>query len=190
MKSPDSIRSSNWFSRLFLVAKKLTPQAVQDKADQDGPEAQNNLGVLFMHGAPFPPDFSAAARCFQNAADQGNALAQVNLGLMHTRGEGVATNPAEAAKWFLRAAEQGDASAQFKLGTNSHRSSFDLAGAEADEARITALKWFRLAAAQGFHNAEAACGSLIVKMTHAELAESNRRVAAFTAKLFRPLPES
>ena len=156
------------------------------QADQDGAEAQNNLGVLFANCPPFPSDLKAAIRNFQKSADQGNSMAQVNLGLMHTRGEGVAADLNEARKWFRRAAEQGDASGQFKLGMSCHRCSFDLTGASAEEAQVEALKWFLLAAAQQFQNAQNLSDSLTMHMTSAQVAETNRRVAAFAKKTEGP----
>ncbi len=173
----------NWFARTFLPPQSANPQAMEIQAEQDGAEAQNNLGVLFTNCPPFPSDLEAAVRNFQKSADRGNPLAQVNLGLMHARGEGVALNTNEARKWFRRAAEQGDASGQFKLGMSCHRGSFDLTGAPAEEAQVEALKWFLLAAAQQFQNAENLSGSLTMQMTSAQVAETNRRVAAFAKKI-------
>src|ERR1044071_1476454 len=173
----------NWFARTFLPNQSGTPLTIEAQADLDGAEAQNNLAVLFTNCPPFPTDLQAAIRNFQKSADQGNALAQVNLGLMHARGEGVAPNIDEARKWFRRAAEQGDASGQFKLGMSCHRCSFDLTGAPAEEAQVEALKWFLLAAAQQFQNAENLSGSLTMQMTSAQVAETNRRVAAFAKKI-------
>ncbi len=157
------------------------PADLQARADAAGPEAQNNLGVLFASGAGFPQDFPAAAACYRKAAEHGFAVAQTNLARMYARGEGQPKDDVEAGKWFRRAARQGDASAQFQLGISLHRLSLHEPAVAIPEAKIEAFMWLQLAAAQGFYNAELYCGRLNLQMSNAEVREAQRRVAEFVA---------
>ena len=74
---------------------------------------------------------------------------------------------------------RGDAGGQYKMGRSFQRDSTDGLPANATEARIEAYKWFQLSAAQGYKNSETAYATLTFKMTHADVAEGNRRVARF-----------
>jgi len=47
------------------------------------------------------------------------------------------------------------------------------------ESRIEAYKWLQLAAAQGYGGSEAGCEIVALGMTHEEVLESRRRLAAF-----------
>jgi TPR repeat protein len=107
---------------------------------------------------------------------------------MYERGCGVIRNASQSRAWFLKAAEQGDAGAQFHLGMSCHRETFDPARTDSVECKIEALKWLLMAAAQEYQNAEASCNGLILKMSHEELAESNRRMAALRERMQMALP--
>jgi TPR repeat protein len=53
----------------------------------------------------------------------------------------------------------------------------------APESKIEAYKWYHLAASQGYKDSAAACDTLTLNMTSAEVADGNHRAAAFlTAK--------
>jgi TPR repeat protein len=59
------------------------------------------------------------------------------------------------------------------------------------ESKIEAYKWLHLAAAQGFQGSEAACETVALVMTREEVADGNRRAAAFEADHFdRPQAQS
>ncbi len=166
-----------WFSRLFRSPDRSTPSDLQAVADETGPDAQNNLGALLSNN-----DLrSEAAISYRKAADRGHAMAQSNLGLMYSTGEGVGRDDGQAQHWFGRAAAQGHATAQFQLGNRCHRASLALAGPEAREARIEAFKWFQLAIAQGYPNADASCERVNIAMSGEEVAEGHRRIGAFVA---------
>ena len=157
------------------------PEELQAQAAAAGPEAQNNLGVLYVSGRSFLQDYQAAALCFRQAAERGFAVAQTNLARMYAQGEGRPKDEVEAGKWFRRAANQGDPGAQFHLGISLHRLSLGVPATAAPEAKIEGFMWLQLAAAQGFHNAESACGQLNLQMSKAEIDEARRRVAKFVA---------
>ncbi len=182
MKTSDSPSKKSWLKNIFSSAE-VSPKQMEADAQRDGPDALNNLGVLYLNTHWLHFDESAAARCFRGAAEQGHAMAQNNLGLLYTRGHGVARDLPEAGRWFLKAAAQGDPGAQFHLGTTFHRNSVDPSHADSGECQIEALKWLLLAAAQGYGSAESACGPLILQMTHLQTTESNRRVTDFQSKI-------
>lgn len=173
---------NHWYNLFSAEAGGASQEKLQAQADAGGPEAQNNLGVLFTTGGEFPQDYSAAAQCFRKAADQGYALAQANLAQIYAIGEGQPKDHAEATKWYRRAAQQGDAGAQFHLGLDLYRASLDGTSAVVAEARIEGFMWLQLATAQGFFNAEIARDRLNLKMSQAEFQEGNRRVAEFVAQ--------
>ena len=165
---------SSWFKRVFS-SRNVTVAELEAEVEREGPEAQNNLGVLFT----FTERAAPAADCFRRAAERGDTVAQYNLALSYEQGRGVLRDLQEAQRWYLRAAESGDASAQFHLGISFHRESFSGESAAAEELKIEALKWLLLAAAQGHHNAERSCEPLILSMNPIQTEETNRRLAAF-----------
>ena len=168
-----------WYRRLLSPSVPFSAVDLQTQAAAAGPEAQNNLGILFASTSKFPQDYAKAAACFQRAAEQGHALAQNNLGLMYSAGEGVPKDSAQAHKWFLRAAAQGDPAAQYHLGVNYHRESLSLADGAAGEARIEAFMWLRLAATQGYRGAETSCERVNLSLSATEHTEAVRRVTVF-----------
>jgi uncharacterized protein len=169
-----------WIARLISpdrddqALSATIPVEVTDESD-----AANNQGAIYAGRDGVPADYVKAIECFRKAADAGHPLAQNNLGLMFASGHGVARSEVEACKWFRRAAAQGDAGGQFNLGNMCHPSSLGQLVSEAGEARIQAYMWFSLAAAQGYHKAQASSESLNVQMSNAEIQESRRRTAAF-----------
>ncbi len=168
----------DWFGRMFARSPQ-TPEQLLATAEREGPDSQNNLGIIYMAAPERGESDHAAAECFLAAAKRGHGPAQYNLGLLYERGQGVPQSANEAHAWFLRAAEQGNPSAHFRLGVQSHRKSLDLKDEAADESKTEALKWLLLAAEQGYHKAEGLCGSLALEMTQAQVNDSNRRAATF-----------
>ena len=170
----------NWHNP-FSLSSPGTPETFQNQADAGGPEAQNNLGVLYTTGGAFPVNYPAAALCFRKAAEKGYALAQTNLARMYALGEGQPRDNAEALKWLRRAATQGDAGAQFHLGVALHRASLGTTTPLLTETKIEAFMWLQLATSQGFFKAETARDQLNLQMSQSEFQESSRRVARFVA---------
>jgi TPR repeat protein len=82
---------------------------------------------------------------------------------------------------MTRAAKLGDAAAQYKLGVQQHLACRENRRGTVSGARIEALKWVRLSAAQGYRGAASACEFVALPMTREEVAEGGRRVAAFVA---------
>jgi len=151
------------------------------KADQGDAEAQFALGLNYGSAEGKLENLVQAAEWYRKAADQNHSLAQFNLGLMYFKGDGVPRDAAAAVSWMRRAANQGDAGAQFNLGMRCHRAS--LGGLQLDplESKVEAYKWLRLAATQGYRGSAEACESVTLAMNREEVAEGNRRAAAFVA---------
>ena len=156
--------------------------AVRTKADRGDADAQFGLGLRYGNGIGGALDFVQAASWYRKAADQDYPLAQYNLGVMFARGQGVPQDNAVSAGWIRKAAEGGDAGGQYDLGVLCHRASVDRLRVGNVEARIEAYMWFHLAAAQGYKDSAAAWERLTITMTRIEIAEGNRRAAAFVAR--------
>lgn len=142
-------------------------------------EAHRNFLTRVADGSVQSADYIQAAHFYTKQAEEGNAVAQYNLGIMHAMGQGFVRDTVEAALWFRKAANQGNAAAQYQLGMNLQRSSFNALSADAAESMIEAYKWFHLSAAQGYLGSVDSCSQVALKMTHEDVADGNRRVAAF-----------
>ena len=147
-------------------------------AEAGDAEAQFSLGLCFASQRS-EPDYLQAAHWYQKAADQSHALAQFNLGVMYDRGQGFPRDEERSMMWIGKAAQLGDAGAQYMLGMRRNRLGLAQAPAAALESRIEAYKWLQLAAAQGYDHSEAGSETVALSMTHHEVIESRRRIAAF-----------
>lgn len=167
----------SWFGRLLSRPMILSAQELQARADESGPEAQNNLGAFLAN-----TDLTVAATVsYRKAAESGNAMAQHNLAMMYATGEGVTRDDGLAMKWFSRAAAQGDPAAQFHLGDHCFRASLTLGEKEAAERLIEAFMWLQLASGQGYPNAETCSERVNLRMSGKDIAEGHRRVGVFVA---------
>ncbi len=156
----------------FKQAAKL----FHDAADQGNSEAQTCLGELYDAGRGVPRDLNEAIKLYKLAAAQGNAGAQYNLAFMCEQGRGLPMDRVQAAKWYQLAAEGGDALAQYDLGQR-----YDF-GVGVPTNRVEALKWLHLASAQGQADAAERLKTVKAKMSREEIAEAERRVAAFVPR--------
>lgn len=162
---------------------------VPAKVDYSDAEVQFSLGLQCASRADAAKDYAQAADWYRKAAEQNHGLAQFNLGTMYANGQGVDKDDVQSAIWFSRSANLGDAGSQYNLGKSCQRASMDGSPDNAPEARIEAYKWYQLSAAQGYKKSEGAYITLTFKMTHADVAEANKRVAEFTVtKELKPLP--
>jgi TPR repeat protein len=169
----------NWYQQLFGQAEKPDLQTTHSHPEGLDAEAQFHLGVIHSSSEGEGRNDAEAAQCYLKAANLNHPLAQFNLGLMYANGQGVVRNDGEAVMWIRRAADQGDAGAQFNLGSRCHRSSLGGQETEAAESKIESYKWFHLAAAQGYNQADAACERVTLDMSFEQVAEGDRRIAAF-----------
>jgi TPR repeat protein len=159
------------------VAPEFGLSPLESKAAEGDAEAQFNLGLGF--GCVGNADYIHAAHWYRRAAEQNHALAQYNLGVMFARGQGVSPDNSACAVLMRQAAEGGDAGGQYYIGAQCHRASADCMGQEATESRIEAYKWYHLARAQGYRDADIACQRVTLAMSRDEIVEGDRRTAAF-----------
>jgi len=168
-----------WYRELFTRHPKADVQVIKAGAENNDPEVQFHLGLICSSTESKVHNDLQAAQWYIKAANLNHPLAQFNLGLMYQSGQGVAKDDGQAMIWIRKSAEQGDAGAQFNLGARCARGSYSHQESESAEAKIESYKWFRLAAAQGYNQAEASCERVTLKMSFAEVAEGNNRVASF-----------
>ena len=170
------------FRRWFSVA---APSPVQETteamAGRGVAEAQFKLGLKYATGKGAALDYAQAEHWYLKAAAQNHALAQFNLGMMHANGQGMPRDPAESLIWIQRAADLGDAGAQYRLGIKYQRAIRDGLPEHASQARIDAYQWLRLAADQGYPEAESICEMVNLDMTREDVLEGRRRVTVFNA---------
>jgi S1-C subfamily serine protease len=117
--------------------------------------------------------YGKAADQYRKAAEQGDDRAQCNLGLMYLNGQGVPQDYAEAAKWYRKAAEQGQVNSQYNLGVQYSK------GQGVPQNDVEAYIWLSLAAAQGDIDAPRSRDIVAERMSREEIAEGQRRAAAF-----------
>jgi TPR repeat protein len=108
-------------------------------AQQDDPEAQYNLGLMYSQGAGVAQDFEQAFSWFGQAAEQGVPSAQSRLGLMYATAQAVPLDYIEAHKWFILAGDGGDDAAQ----KNRIHSATLMTAPQIAEARRRAKVWAR-----------------------------------------------
>jgi S1-C subfamily serine protease len=145
-------------------------------AEQGGASVQFLLGLMYNMGQGVPKDYAEAARWFRKAAEQGVADAQVHLGAMFSRGWGVPKNSAEAVRWYRMAAEQGNAVGQGFLGLCYE------GGEGVPRDYVQAYMWLNIAAAGGDKLAAQNRDRVEHSMTVQQIAEAQRRTAAWQPK--------
>jgi TPR repeat protein len=167
--------------RLYLKGEVVTnsyeeaAKWFQLAAEKGNSDAEAGLGELYEAGQGVPQDMKKALLYYRQAADKGHAGAQYTLGFMAECGRGLPANQAEAVKWFLKAAEQGEPLSQYDLGQRYEKG----VGVTVDLAE--SFKWLKLAADQKQPDAIVLRDEVRKKMSAEEIAEANRRVAAFRA---------
>ncbi|MEO6307400.1 MAG: tetratricopeptide repeat protein [Nitrospiraceae bacterium] len=112
-------------------------------AEQGNPEAQVNLGQLYLKGHGVPQDYIQARQWFEKAAVQGRTEAQTGLGDLYLTDHGGRQDYQQALFWFRVAASHGNALAQTKLGLMYER------GNGVTQDVVLALRWYILGAANG-----------------------------------------
>ena len=178
---------TQFFRRWFSRPEKPAAQTAEALADGGDAEAQFRLGMKFAReGAG--QDYAQAARWYLKAADQKHAPAQFKPASMYAAGQGVTRDDAQSMGWMQKAADLGDAGAQYHIGMKHHRASLDGKPENASESRIQAYKWLQLASAQGYRTSQGAWASVAMTMTHEDVADATRRVAAFIPARVNPLP--
>lgn len=188
------------FSRILLAAAALTFAAISWSGDfkkgwdaysagdyatalsewqelADAGDANAAYGMGLMYGNGFGVDMldDQAIKYYSIAAEQGHADAQFNLAVMHQNGWGVPQSDETANEWYLLAANQGVTAAQIALGryyAMDFLDSFD---------PVEAYMWFSLAEDLGDVDAADKREFVASRMTAEQVAEGDRRVAAWQA---------
>ncbi|MCB8823139.1 tetratricopeptide repeat protein [Microvirga rosea] len=129
-------------------------------------------------------DYTTALQLLQPVAEQGDIKAQNELGLMYVQGLGVVKNETTALEWFRKAADRGYAAAQYNLGL------MYLQGRSMPKDAPQAYFWFRFAILHATDSqireiAEPYLAQAAVAMTPAQIAEAQRKAAAWTPALAR-----
>ncbi len=119
---PAPVISSAYISALKKRIKpdpNLTDMAkkIEEKAFEGVPEAQHDMGALYISGhGKIKPDLNRAISWFQEAANNGVANAKYNLGVLYHQGMGVEKNLDKALELYRQAAQAGHPEAQYNLG--------------------------------------------------------------------------
>jgi len=166
-----------WLNRPNLRSGKVTPHG----EDLIGGEEQFQTGLKFADGEGGVQDYAQAAHWYAQAAAQNHGLAQYHLAMLYAHGHGVRRDRAISLQWLSRAAKHGLALAQCRLGAEQHFACRAAGTSATSDARIEALKWLKLSAAQGSRVALNVSESVALGMTLEEVAESSRRAGRFVA---------
>jgi S1-C subfamily serine protease len=152
------------------------------RAEQGDAEAQYNLAVMYDMGIGAPKNYTESGKWYAKAAAQGVAEAQFQLGVRYyEHGKQAKDNYVKAFSWFYKAALQGMPEAQYNAGLM-----YQL-GRGVPTNRVEAYKWYIISAAQGYTKALAARENLASDLLRKDIAEGERRAAAFEPKrTFQP----
>jgi uncharacterized protein len=138
----------------FVAGANSDAGVLLQAAQRGDPNAQFQMGDLYMTGHGVARDPAAAAAWYRAAAQQGHAVAASNLGVLYAEGRGVPQSDAEAVNWFRKAADAGDAGGENNLG------SMYLAGRGVAPNDAQAGKWILAAAQHGVPEGQYALGTL------------------------------
>lgn len=166
--NPDLSTSSDLRDIEDAVAPLKPELALAASAQGGDPEAQYQLGVVYLKGNGAEKNPTLAYKWIEKAAEQGYAEAQYALGAMHHAGRDALQSFALAFKWFERAAQQNHAEAQYSLGIMYRAGQ----GMPADKPQ--AYIWFNLAAAQGHERARDARDQLLPSLTAEQVLSAQR----------------
>jgi TPR repeat protein len=140
---------------LYLELKKYKEAVywLRHAADNNIPEAQYNLGLLYSDGLGVEKNNYTARYWFERAAKQNLLDAQYKLGLISHFGDDVSRSEEQAIFWYQKAIDNGHSGAMYNLG-----SMYLLT----DERYIQrkGLELIQQSAISGNHKAQLALGSL------------------------------
>ncbi len=176
-------RSRRPFGLLFvlplLASQSILAQSPDFKetkaqAEAGDAEAQYNLALMYDVGIGAPQNYAESGKWYRQAAERGVPEAQFALGVRYFKyGSSAKENYSAALRFFRQAADQGLAAAQFNLGVMYE------SGLGVPTNKVESYRWYNLAAAQGTMNALEARELLTGQMSREEVAEGQRRAAAF-----------
>ncbi len=144
------------------------------QAEAGDAEAQFNLALMYDVGIGVPQNYAESGKWYRQAAERGVPEAQFELGVRYFKyGSSAKENYSAALRFFRKAADQGLAVAQFNLGIMYET------GLGVPTNKVESYRWYNLAAAQGMLNALEARELLAGQMSREEVADGQRRAAAF-----------
>ena len=124
-------------------------------AEQGSPDAQLQLGLIYLHGlGEIDKNDIEAVKWFRKAAEQGAANGQYEMCVMYHDGTGIEQDYGKAVEWCIKAANQGNSYAQSMLGI------FYEQGLDVEKDYSAAIKWYRMAAEQNDAGAQSLLGTM------------------------------
>ncbi len=145
---------------------------LRQAANQEVPDAQYALAVLYRQGRGVGANDAEAATLLRRAVRNGHRDALVDLGIMTYNGEGVAKDEAAGAELLRQAAYRGSAIAQ-----NRYARILAL-GRGKPQDRVEAASWHLQAARQGL--ADSWLDQALSDLSPEQRTEAERRAAART----------
>ena len=131
--------------------------ATKAKAEAGDPEAQVNLGVMYLDGDVVPSDVKQAVYWFNKAA-QGDPVRQYMLGEILSK----TSHYLLADMWYEKAADQGHADAQYRAGVRYYDGQF-FGTKIVGKNYLKAAQYFVKAADQGHAKAQYILGEMYYK---------------------------
>ena len=116
-------------------------------AEQGDSNAQYYLGKLYADGLAVKEDHTKSVNWLTKSAEQGHPIAQCDLAYHYFKGEVVSQDIDKAVILLTKSAEQDYPPAQYTLGDCFEK------GIGVPKSSLTAIMWYRKAAAQGEENA-------------------------------------
>ena len=160
----------------LVVAHAINIQETKIKAENGDPQAQYELGSVYLNGLGVPQNQESALKLLTLAANQGHVDAQTQLGQCYEEGLGVAKDAHQAVAWYEKAALQGDAVAQTYLGMCYAD------GRGAIKADIEAYAYFLLAS-QSYEGAREQRDILKAKLSKSDKAAGQQRAKEIQAAI-------
>lgn len=148
---------------IYMVSEKII-----EAAEGGDPEAQYQLGLIYLYGNDEPRDPAKAAQWFAKSSDQGFLPARRELGILLVSGEGVEKNLETGVQYLGQAADNLDPSALYHLGAMYEK------GIGVEEDVQKAVRMYAYAAQLGYPGADLDADRLDQMLT----AERNKRLRA------------
>jgi localization factor PodJL len=142
-------------------------------ADTGDARSINRLAKMYERGEGVTRDLAQARALTERAASRGSRQAMHNLGVYYAEAEGEQRDFGKAAESFLQAANRGVVDSQFNLAAMAEQ------GLGGPKSERVAYYWYSLAARSGDRDAAAKARELAARLSPAEKAAEDKRVAAF-----------
>jgi|GEM_PF-1296909 len=148
-------------------------------AEQGNLRAQRELSSTYSDGRLVAVDYEKAVKWLMVAATLGDMRSQFHLGMAYYFGEvDLPVNHQKAFEWLSKAADQGDADAQFRIAQMC------AGGTGTQQDYVAAYMWLTISKRKMrmLNSGQETRESLAAKMTPEQIAEAERRAAAFVPR--------